>query len=1025
MKNLLNIAKKAGILSFIVVLLGLSLFLILYSGIVVAKQDNKPKSNENVASNGIEMKKDHNFDYSVDKNTGKINYIKAINDNQSLSLAEYSSKNPTPAGISSQFIAEYGSYFGLSNPSEETKLVGERKDDLAISHFWYDQKYKGIPVFAGQMAVHVKDNLSVSSANGIVVSDINVDTNPTISKEKAVEKAINAWGKQFKVSEVDVLNTELMIFNKGIVENKADNNNYLVYEVELMKKPVRHEYYYIDAHDGNIVYQITGTYNSISRNIWDCYYYPHSGGTGCGLDVSHAGYTYGRSEGQPARGASPDANYELRDVDDLYNIMNSTHNYFSEKFSRNGANNQGGLGDDVVGHAEIEDSDGWVYLDPIALAYNTFECPNAFFDGFSINFCDGLVYTDVAAHEYGHGVVHYSISGGLTYTYESGAIHEAYADIFGDGVEDYVTGNGNWLMGEDVDITGLTGPIRSLADPESINDGLGPQPNRFYSDFMYCGATDYGGVHHNSTIISHAAYLMAEGGNNNTCTISAIGRDKMEQIFYRALTNYFTTNIDFNGAFNALNAACADLYGASSSTCVAANQALMSTEINQGGRCSSEVRVIPGCGDTTSPEITGQNPANGSDGATRNTNISFKINDNNAGINPASIYVTINNKDVIANSTFFPGYSITMTPNDSNGYNASINPTEIFDNNEEVTVEVEVADNNNNSITSSWSFAITDLPIDPKILTTSGPGEVTRLQAYSRQGETIGSEINNIFPSTYLGGAGIIPIDANNNGIRDQIVVFASYNGGPQARTLGLKEDGSMSFLGQMFVFDSNIRDGLSMTSGDFDGDGFQDDVATCLTGNRAPNVRIYKDIIGVDTWEMIGDFTAPYGNVGCNLGTFQYDSGPDEILVAPNHGPADPYVYIYTAGGTLKEYFLAYGEGVINGLTPSGIEDRIYTTPNNGSSHIMAYDKDGNRKNFWWAYEKHVKGDFKNMPGDIDLDGKDEILISPIGSNGPQVLAFEPTGKWRTWPNFFAFGDETLRNGVGIAVVDNFHGAN
>ena len=232
--------------------------------------------------------------------------------------------------------------------------------------------------------------------------------------------------------------------------------------------------------------------------------------------------------------------------------------------------------------------------------------------------------------------------------------------------------------------------------------------------------------------------------------------------------------------------------------------------------------------------------------------------------------------------------------------------------------------------------------------------------------------------------------------------------------------------MGQMFLFDSNIRDGLSVISGDFDYDGYHDDIASCLTGNRKPTIRVYKDAIGVDNWEKIAEFDALFGNVGCNLGAFQYDSNSDEILVFPNHGPENPELFIYTASGDLRERFLAYGKGVTSGLTPSGIGNRIYTTPNNGTSHIRVFDKSGNPKNFWWAYNNiNVKGDFRNVVGDIDLDGQEEILISPIGANGSQVLAFEPSGKWCIWPNFFAFGDETLRNGVGIAVIDNFHGVN
>lgn len=324
-----------------------------------------------------------------------------------------------------------------------------------------------------------------------------------------------------------------------------------------------------------------------------------------------------------------------------------------------------------------------------------------------------------------------------------------------------------------------------------------------------------------------------------------------------------------------------------------------------------------------------------------------------------------------------------------------------------------------------------NLLISPKILTTLGPGEVTRLQVYSK-GATNGSnalleeDITELFPDSYTGGAGIVPIDQNNNYALDQFLIFAMNNGGPQARVMGLKEDGTLSSLGQMFVFDSSIRDGLSATSGDFDNDGYTDDVAFCLTGDQAPTVRVYKDVSGIDNWEEIGRFTASFGNVGCNLGTFQYDDGPEDILVTPNHGEALPYVYIYTVGGTLKKQFKAYDDPINQGLTAASVNDRIYTTPNNGSSQVNAFDREGERKNFWWVYENQVRGDFTIRAGQLDpSDEKEELLISPIGSNGPHILGYRASGVQKPTPNFFAFGDETLRNGVGIAVIENWHGVN
>jgi hypothetical protein len=324
--------------------------------------------------------------------------------------------------------------------------------------------------------------------------------------------------------------------------------------------------------------------------------------------------------------------------------------------------------------------------------------------------------------------------------------------------------------------------------------------------------------------------------------------------------------------------------------------------------------------------------------------------------------------------------------------------------------------------------------VDPKILTTSGPGEVTRLWAYDRHGNATDVKIeSDLFPSSYTGGAGIVAIDQNNNHVSNQFLLFPISNGGPQARVMGLRKDGSITLKGQMFLFQapgdasgtSSIRDGLSMTVGDFDNDGYDDDVAACLTGEYKPHIKVFKDATGIDNWELINQFDAPFGAVGCNLGTFQYDDGAPEILVTPHYGPAEPYVYIYTVGGTLKKQFKAYDDPINQGLTATSINDRIYTTPNNGSSHIRAFDSDGNPKNFWWVYASHVRGDFTIRAGDIDLDGKDELITSPIGANGPHILSFESTNKWRTWPNFFAFGDETLRNGVGIAVIENWHGIN
>ncbi|MBX7431549.1 M4 family metallopeptidase [Mycobacterium sp. Y57] len=134
---------------------------------------------------------------------------------------------------------------------------------------------------------------------------------------------------------------------------------------------------------------------------------------------------------------------------------------------------------------------------------------------------------DIVAHEFTHAVVSYVVgTGGSVLDYgESGALNEAYADIFGVLIEGD-TGPGRWLIGEDSEYTG--GVVRNLADPTSISTSVGAYRDNYAS--RYTGTGDDGGEHLNSTIFSHAAYLMM------TDPVTAgISDDTWAAVFYHSL----------------------------------------------------------------------------------------------------------------------------------------------------------------------------------------------------------------------------------------------------------------------------------------------------------------------------------------------------------------------------------------------------------------------------------------------------------------------------------------------------------
>jgi Zn-dependent metalloprotease len=166
---------------------------------------------------------------------------------------------------------------------------------------------------------------------------------------------------------------------------------------------------------------------------------------------------------------------------------------------------------------------------------------NAFFmaENSIMAFGDAQKYAgalDVVAHELAHGVTHHSAN--LIYQNESGALNEAFSDIFGESVEAHVAGAAfpDWLVGSP---PAFAAPLRNMEDPSSIVIGgpFGPYPER-YGQFIVTSA-DSGGVHLNSSIVNHAYYQLVEGLPN------AIGIQKARAIFYRALTTHLTASSEF------------------------------------------------------------------------------------------------------------------------------------------------------------------------------------------------------------------------------------------------------------------------------------------------------------------------------------------------------------------------------------------------------------------------------------------------------------------------------------------------
>jgi len=157
-----------------------------------------------------------------------------------------------------------------------------------------------------------------------------------------------------------------------------------------------------------------------------------------------------------------------------------------------------------------------------------------FGDGKNGGFVKGL---DVVAHEYTHGVVYYKA--GYTNNIYFRTLNEAYADIMGGIVEAQMAGDAEWwIHGEDHADFPRRGE-RNLKDPALTGDPSVYKGNNWVSENDPSDEDDDHSKfrHNNSTVVSHAAYLMQQS------TISDL--NKLGTLWYYSMDYLKYSNKDF------------------------------------------------------------------------------------------------------------------------------------------------------------------------------------------------------------------------------------------------------------------------------------------------------------------------------------------------------------------------------------------------------------------------------------------------------------------------------------------------
>lgn len=435
--------------------------------------------------------------------------------------------------------------YKVKDNADQYELVKKEKDDLGFTHYTLKPKVDGYFADKAEVKIHTDKDGKVVFVNGdLDQGKLEVKNETKIDKDKAIELAFKSIEKSR--DEVKNLSGEDTIQDAKIVVDEKTNRAVYALDLSYSVPEPAHWLIKVDAENGSIVEkqnvleeatQATGTGIGSDGQIKNLKITEDNGKYQL-VDTTHKGQIITKSfeafKGDTTVGniitniknffdqdkAAVDAHYF---TDQVYNYYKDTHN--RESYD--------GKGSDINSYVHVPEEDGS-------------SMSNAYWNGVEMSYGDGNKTTenaftaanDVVAHEITHGVT--SSSADLVYQYQPGALNESFSDVFG-----YFVDSDDWQMGEDLYKTPGEA-IRDLQDPTKHG-----QPANMKDYKNYSIRYDRGGVHINSGIPNKAAYN----------TITKIGKEKAEKIYYRALTQYLTRQSQFKDAKSSLVQSAKDLYG--------------------------------------------------------------------------------------------------------------------------------------------------------------------------------------------------------------------------------------------------------------------------------------------------------------------------------------------------------------------------------------------------------------------------------------------------------------------------------
>ncbi|HET6290249.1 MAG TPA: M4 family metallopeptidase, partial [Amycolatopsis sp.] len=333
--------------------------------------------------------------------TGKVGFARVGGANPDLLPGVAAEGREGAVDKATRYLDRFAGAFGARASELKQSEVYSDRGGHSVT---FTQSYKGVPVFGAELKAEVNREGALTSVNGFAAPGLSLSTSPRFSESEASARALamvkarpdgyqdggvpKGFTKGLKVRSI-----ELMIYRTGSTRG-IDGANRLAWVVEVWNKSTIRETLVLDAETNKPLNRWSMMAHALNRELYE----GNPDGT----------YTHVWSEGDPfPADLTEDQRNELLGAAESYWMFRNTFGY----------NSWDGLGGEMI----------TTNNDP------RINCPNANWNGFSTNYCTGVTGDDTVAHEWGHAYT--ESTSGLIYQWQSGAMNEAYSDIWGETVD--------------------------------------------------------------------------------------------------------------------------------------------------------------------------------------------------------------------------------------------------------------------------------------------------------------------------------------------------------------------------------------------------------------------------------------------------------------------------------------------------------------------------------------------------------------------------------------------------------------